>query len=321
MTSWQEQLNKLKRLQPTPQMVEKQRGVVLAQIENEGRNDAVEVSSWRYVLSHPFLVKPLAYVAAVVLLLVGGSYYTMSAAVNSEPGNAFYPVKVQFEKWQTALISSSDADKVQKQIEFVDRRLAELSKVSQEETQPFDKQTKVAVVAKHLNSSLREVKDTLEKAAQDSPEEEVVKVAKLVKDKSVDVQQSLSQSDLPAEVRTVLIKEVEDVQLSALQVLIDRYKKERDQLIKADIEKQLQDKVAELSGKVSLLPEDQQTDLFAKLQSADSYIQEENFAQALAEIKAVNNALLNQSKEDQVLGVEELTVDGQNGSSTATSTK
>ncbi len=319
MADWQEQLNKLKELQPTQQMVEKQKGVVLAQIESE--SEVVDFSSWQYLLTHPFLVKPLAYVAAVVLLLVGGSYYTMSAAVNSEPGNTFYPVKVQFEKWQTALVPSSETDKVQKQIEFVDRRLAELSKVSQEESSPFDKQTKVAVVAKHLNSSLQEVKDTLEKAAEDATEEEVVKVAKLVKDKSIDVQQSLSQSDLPAEVRTVLIKEVEDVQLSALGVLIDKYNRQRDQLIRLDIEKQLQDKVAELSGKVSLLPEDKQAELFARLQLADNYVKEEKFALALAEIKAVNSALLSQADEDQVLGVDELNVDESSGSSTATSTK
>ncbi len=319
MADWQEQLNKLKELQPTQQMVEKQKGVVLAQIESE--SEVVDFSPWQYLLTHPFLVKPLAYVAAVVLLLVGGSYYTMSAAVNSEPGNTFYPVKVQFEKWQTALVPSSETDKVQKQIEFVDRRLAELSKVSQEESSPFDKQTKVAVVAKHLNSSLQEVKDTLEKAAEDATEEEVVKVAKLVKDKSIDVQQSLSQSDLPAEVRTVLIKEVEDVQLSALGVLIDKYNRQRDQLIRLDIEKQLQDKVAELSGKVSLLPEDKQAELFARLQLADNYVKEEKFALALAEIKAVNSALLSQADEDQVLGVEELNVDESSGSSTATSTK
>ncbi len=324
-SEWKQKLNKLKQLELDAERVSRQRDWLLSRVasEIEEEKHVTDLQAFFLLLSHPYVLKPLAYVAAVVLLLVSGSLYTMSAAINSHPGNTFYPVKVQLEKWQTSLLTTDEVDKVQKQMEFADRRLQELSSVVKDSKSPFDRQAQVAEVAKHLNNSLQEVKDSLVKAATEDKEggEEVVKVAQLVKEKSADIQEKIDHSyqDLPVEVRSVLIKEAEEVQLSALSVLVDKYNKYRDQIDKNDLQKQLSAQIASLSSRISLLPAEQQTDLLAQLKAAEDDLSAEQFSQALDKIKEVSSSLEDIEKQGLVLGVEELD-ENNNGSEGSTST-
>jgi len=328
-SEWKQKLNKLKQLELDPARVSRQREWLLTRVASEAGDEkqVSDLKAFFLLLSHPYVLKPLAYVAAVVLLLVSGSVYTMSAAINSHPGNTFYPVKVQLEKWQTSLLTTSEVDKVQKQMEFADRRLQELSSVVKDSQSPFDRQAQVAEVAKHLNSSLQEVKDSLVKAATEDKGagEEVVKVAQLVKEKSADIQEKIDHSyqDLPVEVRSVLIKEAEEVQLSALSVLVEKYNKYRDQIDKNDLQKQLSSQIANLSSRISLLPTEEQEELLAELKEAEKYLTDEKFSQALDKIKQVSSSVEEIEKQGLVLGVEELadeSSDGDGSTSTATST-
>ncbi len=328
-SDWKQKLNKLKQLELDPERVKRQRDWLLTRVASEiGEEKSLgDLKAFFLLLSHPYVLKSLAYVAAVVLLLVSGSIYTMSAAINSHPGNTLYPVKVQLEKWQTSLLTTDEMDKVQKQMEFADRRLQELSSVVEDNNSPFDRQAQVVEVAKHLNTSLQEVKDSLVKAATEDKEagEEVVKVAKLVKERSADIQAKIDHSyqDLPVEVRSVLIKEAEEVQLSALSVLVEKYNKYRDQIDKNDLQKQLSSKIISLSSRISLLAAEQQADLLAQLKEAEDDLLAERFSQALDKIKEVSSSLEEIEEQGLVLGVEELEEDsgqGEGSTSTATST-
>jgi len=218
----------------------------------------------RYFFTHPFVLKPMAYVAALVLLIVGGSSYTMSATLRSLPGGTFYPVKLQFEKLQVTL-TADEVAKTKKQIAYTDRRFSEFTNLSESSVSAVDKQEQVAQVVRHFNDSLQNIKSSLDSVNTDDGQ--IVDIAQMVNDKSQEYEKQLAgyYQDLPITVKSVLEQEVENVKYQSLEVLVSKYQLAGSQISKETLVGQLQEKLISLGESVSTMSGEKQTEALEKL--------------------------------------------------------
>lgn len=308
-------LKQLRQMRMSTEAQQRQRSFLLSRLSGVATEP---VSVWRVAMNHPLVFKPLAYVAAVLLLLISGSSYTMLAAGNSLPGNPFYPVKLQLEKLQVTL-TADEVARTKMQIEFADRRLQELSQVTDTVASPVEKQEQVAKAVRHFNDSLQDVKSSFSKvsSADEQSGEQLVNIAQLVNDKTKVYEDTLVgyYPDLPVTVKSVLEKEVEDVKFQSLEVLVKKYEQYGNNISREALSHQLQDRLIVLGEGVSELDDSelQQTAL-DKLDALQQLLDMGDFSACLAGSKEYEQWLDEATAEPvidgEVLGVsEEVSVD------------
>lgn len=273
---------------------------------------------FRYFLSHPLIIKSLAYVTAVVLVILAGSSYTFSATLNVLPGNTFYPVKLQLEKLQVTMTTDHLA-KTKKQIEFTDRRWQEFQTVSDLGVENLDKSEQVVRVARHFNDSLREIKNSLTEVSQQEQlyANDTLDIARLVNDKTIEYEQKLTGEyvDLPISVKSVISKEVEEIKFQSLEILVAKYEQGSAGISRDFLEEQLQNKIISLVEKASSMKAEQQELALKKLTEIQASLENGKYLDVLNLIKNYeqwvtdeqNKATeIEESSTGKVLGEEEL---------------
>ncbi len=314
-------LAKLREIKMTSEQITNQKDFLMSQIQSH----KVSNSSWSTLvsfISHPYMMKSFSYVAAVFVLLIAGSAYTMSAASKSIPGNIFYPVKISFERMQVSL-AADEATKTKKQIEFADRRLAELVDIN-DNLSPVEKQEKVAQVVKYFNSSLKEVKTSLAKDGDTA-----LDVAKLVNEKTQDFENVLvgHYEDMPITVRSVIEKEVSAIKYQSLEVMVAKYNQHDQDISKEMLVEQLEERIISFGEYISQLEEGVQAEALEKLSAMQELLDADEFVAVVEFInnfavylEEINNPVL---EEGQVLGIseisDELEIDISSSTETSTS--
>lgn len=271
-------------------------------------------SAFKYFLSHPLVLKPMAYVAAVVLVMLAGSSYTFSATLSALPGNTFYPVKLQLEKLQVTM-TSDQMEKTKKQIEFTDRRWQEFQAVSESSVVSLNKPEQVARAARHFNESLREMKNSLTEVSQQEQDTSAgaVDIAKMVNDKTLQYEQKLAGEyvDLPISVKSVMAQEVEEIKFQSLEMLVAKYEQGSAGISQAAFESQLQGKIISLVEKASGMSAEQQELALAKLDEIQETFENKKYSSTVSLIRAYEQWLVEYNTpvetEGEVLGeIEEV---------------
>jgi hypothetical protein len=305
-----EQLQTLQTIKLDSQVQARQRAEVLSSISST----ANQQSYWKYFLSHPMVLKPLAYVAALLLLLVGGSAYTMSATWQSLPGGTFYPVKLQIEKLQVTLTADQVA-KTKKQIAYTDRRFSEFADLSDSTDSAVNKQEQVAQVVRHFNDSLRDIKSSLDNVKADNGQ--AVDIAQLVNEKTQEYKEQLAghYEDLPSTVKLVLEQAVENVKYQSLELLVANYQLAGSQISKETLVSQLQEKLIILGEGVSSMSGEKQTEALVMLSDIQKLLDKEEFTEVVVGINAYEEWLTQPvvvpvDTTGEVLGATEETVGG-----------
>ncbi len=76
-----------------------------------------------------FLRAPVMATASILLTVMGGSVFSVSASERSIPGDFLYPIKIAAEQTRLAL-TSDKAEKLKLKSSFVDRRVQEIKTLS-----------------------------------------------------------------------------------------------------------------------------------------------------------------------------------------------
>lgn len=285
------------------------RDILLASLPAQTNNN---YSFFKYFISHPVVLKPMAYVAAIVLVMLAGSSYTFSATLSAMPGNTFYPVKLQLEKLQVTM-TSDQMEKTKKQIEFTDRRWQEFQAVSESSVVNLDKPEQVARAARHFNESLREMKNSLtevsqqEQAASDS----TLDIAKMVNDKTLQYEQKLAGEyvDLPISVKSVMAQEVEEIKFQSLEMLVAKYEQGGAGISQQALEAQLQNKIISLVEKASGMLDVQQVVALEKLAEIQTSFENKKYSLVVSLIRTYEQWLVEYNTptetEGEVLGESE----------------
>ncbi len=276
------------------------RDILLASLPVQTNNN---YSFLKYFISHPVVLKPMAYLAAIVLVMLAGSSYTFSATLSAMPGNTFYPVKLQLEKLQVTM-TTDQMEKTRKQIEFTDRRWQEFQAVSESSVVNLDKPEQVARAARHFNESLREMKNSLTEVSQQeqSITDSSLDIAKMVNDKTLQYEQKLAGEyvDLPISVKSVMAQEVEEIKFQSLEMLVAKYEQGGAGISQQALEAQLQNKIISLVEKASGMLDVQQVVALEKLAEIQTTFENKKYSLVVNLIKNYEQWLIDEQNKAEV---------------------
>ncbi|MBI5023207.1 MAG: hypothetical protein HZC05_03560 [Candidatus Magasanikbacteria bacterium] len=205
---------------PRSEWLKGNREVLLMQIKNTLAPVKIAAPSFQFVQVWNFLnvfmprqavsyvMKPAAVMILVISLVTGGWVTTVSASYDSLPGDAMYSVKLATENVQTTLASKPQETKLR--AEFAGRRAEEVKKIVKSNLSKKDKKIKVEEAVTHLKKDLEQVKGNLDAMKNNASQQsgvsanQAVEVAKVVEQKTTEIQKSLEQTkeDLKVDVKT-----------------------------------------------------------------------------------------------------------------------
>lgn len=109
-------------------------------------------------------------VSLIVVLVPGGGFTTVRAAMGSLPGDLLYPVKITTEKIQVAFASDQGA-KTQLRVEFAERRLKEAEHIINNEID--NKEEKIALAVEKFKQEVKDITENL-KSFEDNSQKIIV---------------------------------------------------------------------------------------------------------------------------------------------------
>lgn len=249
-------------LEPDEAWVVKTRETLLMQVRNsiavEPARAAKTIKSvWDYFMPERLfqvMRGPAMAIFAVLLVVLGGSVASVSAAEKSLPGDFLYSLKLATEQARLAFTSGKE-DKLKLKVEFTGRRGEELKKVAAVDSP--NKPAKVVQAAEILKRDLNTLKKQLDDVKSKSQPQKVVEVAKLVDQKSNELVQSLQESKSSLTEET--IKKVTEAQaaaadtsMKAIEVLVEKLNESENVIPKNEVVQAMQDHskiVAGVTGK------------------------------------------------------------------------
>lgn len=189
---------------PRPEWVDKTRARLLAHIERTTEQPSNRVLTLNHLWSALTLVIPqktvYAYVRPAVIFALcfglgtAGWITTVSASLNSLPGDALYPVKIATEHTQVAVVDAlqGSAASTELHLSFASRRAEEVNKII--DTPNADQAAKQQQVKEAVDNFKNEVQNVTEKlgAVQQASPEVAVAVAKVVDRKTDEIKLTLA---------------------------------------------------------------------------------------------------------------------------------
>lgn len=206
-----------------------------------------------------FPAKQLRFAAntAMVLLMAlgivfGGSITTVSAALNSVPGDLLYPIKIMTEGAQVRF-AGDEAAKVELHVEFATRRVQEIAKIN--ETENVDNADKIAVATEGFKQEMNTVNQYMDNIQADV----AVEIAKIVDAKSEEHEEILNKVALTTvgDEAKSLVQEAktaaENAGVKAVEVMIVTHNAASSTVSTAEVQNTLESKINNIEKKVEEL--------------------------------------------------------------------
>jgi len=187
-------------------------------------------------------------------IVFGGSITTVSAALNSIPGDLLYPLKKMTEGAQVRF-ASDDAAKAELHVEFAGRRVQEVVKINEEESSGNTEKIAVAV------EGFKQEMDTVNKYLDQSQPDVAVQIAKMVDAQSGEREQILNQmaqttmdqasKDIIQQAKVV----AEDAGVKAVEVMIVTHTSASSTVSAEDVKNSVESKIGDMEKRMEQLAE------------------------------------------------------------------
>lgn len=198
--------------------------------------------------------------ATVLTLVLGivfsGSITTVSAALNSIPGDFLYPLKLMTEGAQVRL-ASGDTEKAELHVEFAGRRIQEVVKINENEENLVDNKVRTAVAVEGFKQEMVTVNQYMEQ----SEPEQAAAIAKIVDAKSEEheqilltVEKTISDTEsrgVVTEAKTV----VENTGIKAVEVIVVTHTTTSSTVTSAEVKNTVTSKINDIEKRVERLSE------------------------------------------------------------------
>lgn len=135
--------------------------------------------------------KYIPSIASMAIILLVGSFITVTAAKTSLPGDPLYSVKLTNENIILAVTSDDEKPKVE--MEIAGKRLEELAEISKKASDS-DQQAKVEQLVNNFQEKIVSANDKMTKISQKSEKKKVAKVAKVINNQSEKYTELLSKT-------------------------------------------------------------------------------------------------------------------------------
>ncbi|MBF8280831.1 MAG: hypothetical protein HW383_604 [Candidatus Magasanikbacteria bacterium] len=206
-------------------------------------------------------LRPIMIIALVFVVATGGWITTVSASLNSLPGDVLYSVKIATEKTQLALTSMTGgaAAETALRVSFVARRVDEVSKIVETASvsgkNSKEKQAQVTNTARRIKEDLKQVNASIEEMKKSDPTK-VMEVAKMVDRKTSEFHTAIKKSDgqLDSQIKSDLtqIKDaVTDSGVKAVQTIVEKHLEGDKSLTQNEVKDKVDDKIKMLAADVA----------------------------------------------------------------------
>ncbi|PIR92476.1 hypothetical protein COU01_01320 [Candidatus Falkowbacteria bacterium CG10_big_fil_rev_8_21_14_0_10_44_15] len=186
------QLQSLRTIKPKESWRLAQKEILLRQISSAAQETGAGRYFWFYlkeVIQHEaaLIGQPIVGVAVLILLMVGGGVFSISAASGATPGSFLYTVKLVSEKTRFALTVNSE-DKARLNVKFAERRAEEIKGLA-------DKDAHVILneVADNLKEEISSAQEQLKQVEVNNPGT-AVDLAKDIENKTTVLRQKLQET-------------------------------------------------------------------------------------------------------------------------------
>lgn len=185
--------------------------------------------------------RPVVAICSSLVLTLGGSMMSVSAAERSLPGDFLYGLKLATEQARLVFVSGT-AEKLKLKTEFTDRRVNELQQVAGFTKEP----ERVAEVAEILKRDLHTLKQQLVDVTREAQADKVVAAAKLVDRKTNAVIHALqaAKADLPQATKekfTEVQSAAAETGVQAIEVLVAKHTESKTNVSAGDVTQAIQD--------------------------------------------------------------------------------
>ena len=225
--------------QPPEGWIDSNRDILMSQIRPAIDHQETEYQFaernyyWQYAnnIFRQRIMKPAMAVFVLFGLMLGYSA-TMTVANSSLQGDILYPVKTAQERVQLVLTFSQERE-AQLHIDFAQRRLDELNRISQQSGDSQEKADKITKTVANLSKEVNSAKDKLNKISIASVDT-VLTIAKEIDRNTLDLEQKITEvrDSLSDEIKNQVgdtlaqaIDTAKDTGSSALSVMVDKYTK------------------------------------------------------------------------------------------------
>ena len=249
--------------------------------------------------------RPSAIGLSSLVVVFTGWIASVSASINSVPGDILYPLKRATEVAQLTLTTGTE-NKTALQFEFADRRLEEVSKIT-ESSDADQKNEDVQYAVAEFKNNINNVKDNLEALKASASPETVAALAKMVDRKTDEYSTQLDRAALTSSesVQSNLEsakKAVEETGVKAVEVMVSH----TTSVIGAEeLKQKLEEKISQLEGRVtaddkmsaasSTITDLDSADAKKSLDAARTLIAANNLLGALQEVKVASKIILGES--------------------------
>ena len=297
---------------------EKNRAIFLMQVQNSRQNLPVKqertIKEQTFVYARMFFTstwmrqnvfRPSLIALSSFAVIFSGWIASVSASINSVPGDILYPLKRATEAAQFTLTTGTE-NKTNLQVEFADRRLDEVSKIT-ESSDAAKKNADVQYAVAEFKNNINNVKDNLEVLKASASTETVVALAKMVDRKTDEYSTQLDRAALTSsesvqENLESAKKAVEETGVKAVEVMVSH----TTSITSAEeLKQKLEEKISQLEGRVAALalkPVASSTitalesaDAKKSLNAARTLIIANNLLGALQEVKNATKIILGES--------------------------
>ena len=186
------QLKELQTINPDAQWKREQRNIIMQQVANTAKKNKDSNNFIVYlkeVFTHEItaLTKPAYSLAIIALLLVGGGFFSISAASEATPGSLLYTAKMVGEKTQLNLAYKQE-NKIKLGVKFAERRANEIQGLIMN-----NDHNSIESVAGTLSKGIEGVQNQLEKINNNDPVAALT-LAKDIDTKTNKLRESLKQA-------------------------------------------------------------------------------------------------------------------------------
>jgi len=145
--------------------------------------------------------------ASMSIILLVGSFFTVTAAKTSLPGDPLYSLKLANENIVLAMANEDDKPAVE--VEFAGKRLEELSQISKNASDS-DQQTKVEQLVKTFEEKIVSANEKMTKISQTSEKKKVAQVAKQINNQTEKYTELLAKTNenLPSVVKDKVTEQI-----------------------------------------------------------------------------------------------------------------
>lgn len=156
-------LSALKRVQPREEWIKKNREILSYQIFN-GQESAGNELGWfaQIGLVIQRLAQPAPIAALIALFFVVSGFVGVRASSDSKPGDPLYIAKTISEKVASG-ITFDEKEKAKLNVEFAQRRVAELEQIAQEDKQAAADDVRVKELSDNFKAQIASARERLNK--------------------------------------------------------------------------------------------------------------------------------------------------------------